>query len=354
MNLLEGHLRKVVRASPIIDKVIMKLRTIGLISTLVLGLLAGPLPAEAQEPGKIHRIGWLRFTPRSPNNPSQVAFRQKLHELGYVVGQNLVIEFRSAKYKHEQYPKIAAELVRLKVDVLIVLPAPALIRAAQGATRTIPILMPGIRVDPVKAGFVVSFARPGGNITGLTNLESDLHPKRLELLKEAFPRISRVAILWPPDQQIHGMKAMDAVGQALGIQIQSLDVPGRLGLDGLERVFSAISRESPDALIVASTASSLRHRTRIRQFAAKRRLPMMYAQSIFVNAGGLMSYGANLPDIFRRTATYVAKILKGAKPSDLPIEQPTKFELVINLKAAKQLGLTIPPEVLFQATKVIK
>ncbi len=354
MNLLEGHLRKVVRASPIIDEVILKLRTTGLISTLVLGLLAGPLPGEAQEPGKIHRIGWLRFTPRSPNNPSQVAFRQKLHELGYVVGQNLVIEFRSTKYKHERYPKIAAELVRLKVDVLIVLPAPALIRAAQGATRTIPILMPGIRVDPVKAGFAVSFARPGGNITGLTNLESDLHPKRLELLKEAFPRISRVAILWPPDQQIHGMKAMDAVGQALGIQIQSLDVPGRLGLDGLERVFSAISRESPDALIVASTSLTVRHRPQIIEFAAIRRLPTIYASSSFVKAGGLMSYGRDRLDLIRRAAIYVAKILKGAKPADLPVEQPTKFDLVINLKTAKGLGLTIPPTVLYQATKVIK
>ncbi len=211
--------------------------------------------------------------------------------------------------------------------------------------------MGGIFVDPVEAGFVASLARPGGNITGLANLDSELHPKRLELLKEAFPRISRVAILWPPYQQKHGMKDMEAAGQASGIQIQSVvAVP----LYEHESAFSANSRESPDGLLVVDSLLMGRNKARRFEFTAKRRLPTMYAQSRFVNAGGLMSYGVKISDLFRRAATYVDKILKGAKPADLPVEQPTKFELIINLKTAKKLGLTIPPEVLYRADKVIK
>jgi len=331
----------------------MRLRTIGLISTLALGLLAAPLPVEAQEAGKVYRVGWLRYSPRPPTNPNHIAFRQKLHELGYVKGKNLVIEYRSAKGKPERRLEMAAELVRLKVDVIVTSPAPPLIRAAKRATRTIPILMSGVYVDPVKAGFVVSLARPGGNITGLSNLESDLHPKRLELLKKAFPRISTAAILWTRYQQKRGMKEIEAVGQALGIQIQSvLTVPPY----DHESIFSAISRERPDGLIVGTPGLLLTrgHRAWVREFTAKRQLPTMYTQSRHVKAGGLMSYGANLEDIFRRTATYVDKILKGAKPADLPVEQPTKFELIINLKTAKKLGITIPPSILYRADKVIK
>lgn len=339
----------------------MGFRTIGLISTLALGLLAAPLPAEAQQTGKVYRIGYLGS--RSGLPTTEVAFREGLRELGYVEGQNLVIEYRYAGFAKrplgELAGKLAAELVRLKVDVIVTSSAPPVVRAAQRTTRTIPIVMGGVHGDPVEAGFVASLAGPGGNITGLTNLSSKLHPKRLELLKEAFPRISRVAILWPPDHQEHAMKEVKAVGQALGIQIQFLVV--RQGLGILESAFSAIlhsgraqPRESPRGLLVAATAITLRHRARIIDFAAKRRLPAIYARRRFTKAGGLMSYGANLPNLYRRIATYVDKILKGEKPADLPVQQPTKFDLVINLKTAKALGITIPPTLLLQATEVIK
>ncbi len=332
----------------------MRLRTIGLISTLAFGLLAGPLPTEAQQAGKVHRVGFLRFD-SGPLTPSGIymGLRQGLRELGYVEGQNLVLEHRSAERKPERRPKMAAELVRLKVDVIVTPGAPGLIRAALGATRAIPIVMAGVFVDPVKAGFVVSLARPGGNITGLTNLDSDLHPKRLELLKEAFPRISRVVILWRPGQQKQMMKAMEAAGQALGIQIQSvIAVPPYEH----ESAFSAISRASPDGLIVGTSGLTLSpgRRARVIEFTAKRRLPTIYNRSLFVDAGGLMSYEADRKDMVRRVAAYVDKILKGAKPADLPVEQPTTFELIINLKTAKKLGLTIPPSILYRADKVIK
>ncbi len=327
----------------------MRLRTIGLISSLALGLLAAPLTAEAQQAGKVYRVGWLRNSPKPPTGPSHVAFRQKLHELGYVEGQNLVLEYRSAEGKGRA--ETAAELVRLKVDVIVVSPAPAMIRAAQRATRTIPIVMAGANVDPVEAGFVESFARPGGNITGVTNLESGLHPKRLELFKEAFPQISRVAMLWSPQQLVQGVKEFEAVRKALDIQIHRV-IAGFL--DDLESVFSVISWETPDALYVQTSPLTLGHRARVIEFTAKRRLPTIYDSSQFVDAGGLMSYGPNSTDLYWRAATYVDKILKGANPADLPVEQATKYELVINLKTAKKLGLTIPPEVLFRADKVIK
>jgi putative ABC transport system substrate-binding protein len=332
----------------------MRLRTIGLISTLVLGLLAGPLPAEAQQTGKVYRIGYLRYSCGGSltNNPRYIPFRKGLRELGYIEGQNFVIEYRCADRKPERRPEIAAEMVRLKVDVILAPGARGYIRALQRATRTIPIVLIAIRVDPVKAGYVVSLARPGGNITGITNLESDLHPKRLELLKEVFPRISRVAILWTAGQQRQGMKKLEAAGQALGIQIQSLDAPE--GLGSFESAFSAMIREHPDGLIVATSASVIAHRARIFEFTAKRRLPTISSRPQFVDTGGLMSYGPDFQHLYRRVATYVDKILKGAKPGDLPIEQPTKFKLIINLKTANQIGVTIPQEMLFRADKVIK
>ncbi len=332
----------------------MMLRIIGLIVTLALGLLAWPLPANAQQSGKVYRIVYLRSGSSPPtNSPAYMGFLKGMRELGYVEGQNLVIEYRSAKRKAERYPVIAAELVRLKVDVIVTSPAPPAIRAAQQATRTIPIVMSGVWLDPVKAGFVDSLARPGGNITGLTQLVSKLHAKRLELLKEAFPRISRVAIIWRPQDQKQSMKEVEAAGQALGIQIQSVVLPlGRSG--SFESVFSAISQKRSDGLLVGPSAFVTRHQGRIREFTAKRELPTIYAQSRFVKAGGLMSYGVKVSDLFRRAAIYVDKILKGAKPADLPVEQPTKFDFVINLKTAKKIGLTIPPEVLYRATKVIK
>ncbi len=323
----------------------MRLRTIALIGILVLGLLVRPLLAEAQQGTKVYRIGYFI---RGESRPYSKAFRQGLRELGYIEGQNIVIMTRSARDKGE------AELVRLKVDVIVTQGgSPRLIRAAQGATRTIPIVMPGVHVDPVAAGLVVSLARPGGNITGLTNLAAKLHTKQLGLLKEAFPRISRVAILWPRPHQHHAMKEVQAVGQALGIQIQSVVPSRRLGCL-IECALSTISQERPDGLIVVATRRTLGPRARIIEFTAKRRLPTIYDNSLFVDAGGLMSYGTDFQHLYRRVATYVDKILKGAKPADLPIERPTKFELVINLKTAKQLGFTIPPEVLYRATKVIK
>jgi len=272
-----------------------------------------------------------------------------------------VVEYRYAELNHPRLPDLAAELVRLKVDVIVTSPDEPVIRAAQLSTRTIPIVMPGSVADPLEPTFfdkkrraplVVSLARPGGNITGLTNLASELHGKRLELLKESFPRISRVAILWPrAQQQKQTLRDIEAVRQALGIEIQSLAAGT---LDDFERAFSEISRESPDALLVARSQVILTHRERVIGFAAKRRLPSIFAESLFVDAGGLMSYGADTQDLYRRAATYVDKILKGAKPGELPIERPMKFEFVINLKTAKQIGLTIPPQVLARADKVIK
>jgi len=336
----------------------MRLRPVTLVVTFALGLLAGPLPAEAQRSGKVYRVGLLRFGRGGPTTSSTyMGLRQGLRELGYIEGQNLIIEYRSAEGKPERRPEMAAELVRLKVDVIVTPGVEPLIRAAKQATSTIPIVMSGSSADPIKAGFVVSLARPGGNITGLTNLETELHPKRLELLKEAFPQISRVAIIWPIYQQERGKKAIEAAAQALGIQLQSVvtQQPG-WGLGDLEGHLSAISQENPDGLLVATRGLTIRRKARMRviEFVAKRRLPTIYAQRRFVDAGGLMTYGTDRQHLYRRTATYVDKILKGAKPADLPVEQPTKFELVINLKTAKKLGLTIPPSILYRADKVIK
>ncbi len=324
----------------------MLLLSISVLATLISGWVK---LAEAQQTGKVYRIGWLRMRPSPPTGSTSVAFRQKLRELGYVEGQNLVIEFRSAKREPERRPDLAAELLRLKVDVIVVPGSASMVRDWQRATRTVPIVMMGIRVDPVEAGLVDSLARPGGNITGLTDLNTELRLKRLELLKEVIPGISRVAILWTENQQEYGMEEIEAAGQALGIQIQSLDV-----WEGLESAFSAISREAPDALLVERSSATLDHRAQIIEFAAKRRLPTIYGGSDFAKAGGFMSYSTDRLHLFSRVAIYVDKILKGAKPADLPVEQPTKFELVINLKTAGQVGVTIPPSILYRADKVIK
>ena len=334
----------------------MRLRSVTLIVTFALGLLVGALTAEAQQAGKVYRIGFLRISPSSPlTSRPVIAFRQGMRDLGYVEGENFVIEFRSIGGRGERRPERAAELVQLKVDVIVTSPAQPPIRAAQQATRIIPIVMAGVNFDPVKAGFVTSLARPGGNITGITSIEADLHPKRLALLKEAFPQISRVAIVWRPTHMKHAIKEVEAVAQALGIQIQSLvRVTGRPWDEYLDWAFSEISRERPDALLFFDNALVRRLKVRIMEFTAKRRLPTMGSRSRFVDAGGLMSYGADQLRLFRRAATYVDRILKGANPGDLPIEQPKRFELVINLKTAKQIGVTFSPEILLQATKVIK
>ncbi len=338
----------------------MRIRTIGLISTLVCGLLAAPLAAEAQQGGEVYRIGWLSGFGSPANDPGQIPFRQGLGELGYVEEQNLIIEYRYKKWDKvgprlvDVAAQLAAELVQLEVDVIVSSPGPPVIRGAQRATSTIPIVMTGSVVDPVKAGFVASLARPGGNITGLTNLQTDLHAKRLELLKEAFPRISRVAILWPKGHEKSAMKEIQAVAQALGVQIQSVVTVPRLGLDSLERDFSAISQEGADALLVTQSYFMIIHRARVIEFAAKRRLPAIYAGSQYADAGGLMFYGPNTGNLYRQAAAYVDKILKGAKPGDLPVRRATKFELIINLKTAKKLGLTFSPRFLARADRVIK
>jgi len=325
-------------------------------------ILAFSTRAGAQQPERVFRIGYLSSgTSSAASDAGLSAFRQRLHELGYVEGQNVVIEYRYGKLENERLPDLVAELVRRNVDVIVTSPDPPSIRAAQSATRTIPIVMPGTVVDPLQTEFwdkqrraplVVSLAKPGGNITGLTNLASELHGKRLELLKEAFPRMSRVAILWPrAQQQAQALKDIEEVRKALNIKIQSLATGS---LQDFERAISEISRDSPDALLVARSQVTLNNQHRIISFATQRRLPTIYAESEFVDAGGLMSYGADTRDLYRRAALYVDKILKGANPSELPIERPTKFEFVINLKTAKQIGATIPPNVLARADKVIR
>ena len=327
----------------------MKLRTIGLIGILVLGLLAGPLPTEAQQAGKVYRIGYLKNGRIGPN---EKAFREGLRKLGYVEGQNIVIEWRPAKGKLDRLPELAAELVRLKVDCIVAIGlGPTGI--AKRATTTIPIVMGNASGDPVQHGLVASLARPGGNVTGVISVSSDLAGKRLEVLKETLPKLSRVAILWIPTSPsaAYHVRETEVAARKLGVQLQSLEVRGR---DDLESAFRSAGKRSADALIVVSPGGMGRYRKRILDLAVKTRLPVMYTGSRWVRRGGLMSYGTNSRELRRRAATYVDKILKGAKPADLPIEQPTKFDLVINLKTAKALGLTIPPAVLLQATKVIK
>jgi putative ABC transport system substrate-binding protein len=321
---------------------------VGCIVTLTLSLLAAPLTAEAQKATHVYRIGLLNSAPTSRVE----AFRQSLRELGYVEGQNLVIESRYAEGRGERFPDLAAELVRLKVDV-IVAGGPA-VRAAQHATRTIPIVMAGAN-DPVGEGFVASLAHPGGNITGLSLLGAELPGKRLEILKEMVPPSARIAVLVNPAHARYGsaIHNLTVAAQALGLHLHVVEI--RLA-DELETAFAAMTQARADALLVVDdgvlVSSSLVGR--IADLAAKSRLPAMYDAKFDVEAGGLMSYGASFPDIWRRAATYVDKILKGAKPADLPIEQPIKFELVLNLKTAKALGITFPPTLLMQADEVFQ
>jgi putative ABC transport system substrate-binding protein len=322
---------------------------------LVLLSTSTSLPA-AQQPGKLYRIGYLSSASFSSpaNDAALTAFQQALRELGYIEGQHIKFEYRYAEGKPERLPDLVAELVRLNVDIIVVRPQPPTIAAAQKATRTIPIVMLGTVVDPVRAGFVVSLARPGNNITGLTNLDSELHMKRVELLKEAFPKISRIALLWPEPQQKQTQKLIEPVKHSLRVQMQSVIVPGYKGSGGLDQALSMIDRDLPDAVLIASSQVIVQYRARIINFLSERRLPAIYPHRDYVEAGGLMSYGANFNDLHRRGAIYVDKILRGAKPAELPVERPTKFELVINLKTAKQIGLTIPPNVLARADRVIR
>ena len=307
--------------------------------------------AEAQQPKKVYRIGFLGGSSASAYARFIEAFRQGLRDLGYEDGQNITIDYRYGEGKRDRLPDLSAELVRLRVDVIVVSGALA-ISALKNATKTIPIVMTTVE-DPVAQGFVASLARPGGNITGLTNLAPELSGKRLELLKETISKVSRVAVLWDPSTPGSAVtfKETQVVAPALSVQLQSLEVRNSNDFEG---AFRAATTERAGALIVLQSLLTNAHRQRIVDLAVNNRLPAMYTQTEYVEVGGLMSYAPSYTDIYRRAAVYVDKILKGAKPADLPVEQPTKFELVINLKTAKQIGLTIPPNVLARADKVIK
>ena len=313
-------------------------------------LFALSFPAQAQQLKKVPRIGYLAVSTPSAHSARVAAFRQGLRDLGYIEGQNIVIEIRYAEGNSNRLPEAAAELVRLKVDAIVTTGTEGTVAAKQ-ATTTIPIIM--TTGDPLAAGIIASLARPGGNITGLTNVATDLTGKRLELLKETVPSMTRTGFLWyPPDPGgVVNFKAIEPTARTLGLEIQSLEVRSPKEFDG---VFKTATERHVHALAVQSSGLFNAHRTRITELVSKVRLPSMFSEAAYVEAGGLMYYGPNTPDLYRRAATYVDKILKGRKPADLPVEQPTKFEFIINLKAAKQIGLTIPPNVLARADKVIK
>jgi putative tryptophan/tyrosine transport system substrate-binding protein len=307
--------------------------------------------AAAQQSTKIPRIGFLSTSSLSANAARTEAFRQGLRELGYVEGKNIVIDWRSAEGKADRLPALAAELVRLKVDI-IVSSGPTATRSANEATVTIPIVI-AFDSDPVGSGFVASLARPGGNITGLSTLAPEISGKLVELLKEIVPRLSRVAVLGTSTTPGYApvLKEMELAAGALKVKLQNLDV---LSPKDIETAYRAASKGRAQAVLVRGGPVLTSQRTQVVELAVKSRLPAIYNVAEFVEAGGLMTYSVSMTDLYRRAATYVDKILKGAKPADLPVEQPTKFELIINLKAAKQIGLTIPPNVLVRADKVIK
>jgi putative ABC transport system substrate-binding protein len=309
---------------------------------------------EAQQPKIVPRIGYLSAVDPASDSTRSEGVQLALRELGYIDGQNIAIEYRYEEGKRDRLPELAAELVRLKVDIIVVSGGDRPIRAAKNATKTIPIVMMGAGGDPVEAGHIESLARPGGNVTGPTTLSRELGGKRLELLKEAVPKLARVAVLYDPANRpavLEVKEFLPAAARALRLTIQPWEVRAT---DGFEQVFAALNKERPDGLYVPGSALMRANGKRIVGFALKSRLPSMYNNREYVEAGGLMSYTADEADSYRRVAYYVDRILKGAKPADLPVEQPTKFELVINLKAAKQIGLTIPPNVLARADKVIK
>ncbi|MGH7824594.1 MAG: ABC transporter substrate-binding protein [Candidatus Binatia bacterium] len=313
-------------------------------------LFALCLPAQAQQPAKLPRIGFVSGADADPKHPTArlEAFRQALRDLGYIEGKNILVEYRSTE-KRDQFPQLVADLVQLKVDVLVVRPQPA-IRAAKQATKTIPIVMVTTQ-DPVALGFINSLARPGGNITGVTTLQRELSGKRLELLKEVLPRISRVAALMNA-ASIGDFKMYEAPARALKIQLQPVGVRGPN--PDLEDAFQTAVKGRANAIITITNAALNPYAKRIADLAIKNRLPLMGERRDYVEAGGLMSYSADEAASYRRAAIYVDKILKGAQPADLPVEQPTEFELVINFKTSKRIGLTIPPNVLARTDKVIK
>jgi ABC-type uncharacterized transport system substrate-binding protein len=320
------------------------------IVVLLVGLaLASFRPAEAQQPKKVARVGLLAGGRGFGSGGD--AFRHSLRQLGWVEGQNMAIESRLAEVSSDRLTQLAAELTQLKVAAIVADGDPA-IRAAKQTTRTIPIVFIAIG-DPVREGFVASLARPGGNITGLTSISEELSGKRLELLKEAFPKVSRVAVIWNPANasNLLEFREMEVTARTLGLKLQSLEVRGLADFQG---AFARAAKDRANALVLVRDPLIDSEHFRILDFAVDKRVPSMHGEEQFVEAGGLMSYGPSRVDLFRRAATYIDKILKGAKPADLPVEQPTKFEFVINLKTAKQIGVTIPQSVLYRADKVIK
>ena len=329
----------------------MRLHPIGLVVMLTLTILVALRAADAQPSMQVPRIGYLSPSSSRASLFYIEGFRRGLRTLGYVEGQTIIVEYRYMEGKAERLPELAAELVRMQVDVIVVQTARA-VQAVQQATSRIPIVMAGVP-DPVTSGFVDSLARPGRNITGTTSFDVDLSGKRLELLKETVPNFSRVAVLWNARSKHMARRAENArvAARALGLMIQDVGVQDP---NELETAFAAMAQERPDALLVVLDAFTFVQRKQILEFAAKHRLPAMYELREFVEEGGLMTYGTSFPAWYERPAYYVDRILKGAKPADLPVERPMKFELVINLKTAKALGLTIPPTVLFQADEVIQ
>ena len=329
----------------------MSLGRLGKILALLLGILAAPVLVQAQGPRNVPKIGYLVLSPLAdPPSAERRAFLEGLRDLGYVVGRNLIIEYRSAAWNRELLPDLAAELVGLKVDVMVAIPGAS--DAAREATKTIPIVVPAAN-DPIESGLVASLARPDGNITGTAVSTTDLAGKRLQLVKEAFPKVSRVAVLWSPPYEAAPLqwKETQAAARVLGVTLQSLEVKDPRDFPG---ALSAMTRKRPDALLTFISPLTTAYRPMIVEFATKNRLPTMFAGREAVEAGGLMSYAANVPEMFRRAAGYVDRILKGAKAGDLPFEQPKTFELVINLKTAKALGLAIPQSVLVRADDVIQ
>jgi putative tryptophan/tyrosine transport system substrate-binding protein len=308
---------------------------------------------EAQQAKKVPRIGYLSAAERATDTARAEEIRRALREVGYIEGQNITFEYRYSDGKRDRNPQLAAELVRLKVDIILVTGGDPVIRAAKNATKTIPIVMIGAGIDPVEAGHVESLAHPGANVTGLTNLTSELGGKRLELLKEAVPKLAHVGVLYDTasPNDVLELKEVQTAASPLGLAVRSWEIRGA---EGIEHVFAALNKEGPDGLYVTGGPPMRANERRIVGFAIKKRLPSLYTRRESVDAGGLMYYGADLADSYRRVAYYVDRILKGAKPAELPVEQPKKFDFVINLKTAKQIGLTIPPNVLARADKVIR
>jgi putative ABC transport system substrate-binding protein len=310
--------------------------------------------AEAQQPKKVYRIGYLSSSDPAADSSRSEAIRLALHERGYIEGQNIATDYRYAEGKRDRLPELAAELVRLKVDIILAASGDLLIRTAMKATKTIPIVMVVGASDPVAAGLIDSLARPGGNVTGVTNLGRELGGKRLELLKEAVAKLARVAVLYEPASSPSVIEVKEYLPASAGVLKLTLQPWEARDADDFEKVFAALNKQRPDGLYVSAGPLMNANQNRIVGFALKSRLPSLYQSRAFVDAGGLMSYAADQADSYKRVAYFVDRILKGAKPADLPVEQPTKFEFVINLKTAKQIGVTIPPEVLARATKLIK